>query len=381
METDLATRYATVLKKTQGKTLIAVSKDQPIEVIHALYLLGHRDFGENYAQELIAKAGGASVNIRWHFIGHLQTNKVKSIIPHVSCIHSVDSEKLAREIAKRWRECSRTGRLPIFLEVNIDQEKSKSGILEKETPAIAAKIAAFPEIELLGLMCIPSSGYNAFDSFERLRELEKRCRPWTSGKLSMGMSEDFEEAIRAGATHLRIGTAIFGPRLSLLSHYVNSQPMTDSLIGKSLPPLTLDSSSGKPVRFPEDFKGKWSLLYFYPKDDTPGCTKQACSYRDHTADLKKIGLQLFGVSLDDLTSHDAFIQKFNLNFPLLADTEHKLSESLGVYGDQEWKGKVYKGLSRDTFLVDPDGKIREVWRKVNPETTVAETLSAAKKHF
>lgn len=146
-----------------------------------------------------------------------------------------------------------------------------------------------------------------------------------------------------------------------------------------LPRVTLLSSAGGTVTFPDDVKGKWTLIYFYPKDDTPGCTKQACSYRDHYAEFKKLGITLFGVSLDDLTSHNAFIQKYSLNFPLLADTQHELSEALGVYGDQEWKGKTFKGLSRDTVLIDPQGKVRQAWRKVNPETTMQETLDAIKR--
>ena len=157
--------------------------------------------------------------------------------------------------------------------------------------------------------------------------------------------------------------------------------MSDSMLGKELPHVTLASSQGGNVVFPADFKGKWTLVYFYPKDDTPGCTKQACAYRDNLEQFKTAGIQLFGVSTDDLQSHGSFISKFSLNFPLLADTEHKLSEALGVYGDQTWGEKTYKGLSRDTFLINPDGKITEVWRKVSPATTMEETLAAAKKHM
>lgn len=156
--------------------------------------------------------------------------------------------------------------------------------------------------------------------------------------------------------------------------------MTDTCVGKMLPHVALPSSTGGTVTLPDDFKGKWTLLYFYPKDDTPGCTVQACQYRDHKADSERIGVHLYGVSLDDLTSHDAFAKKFSLNFPLLADTAHALSEALGVYGDQTWNGKTFKGLSRDTFLIGPEGQIRHVWRKVSPSTTVEETLSEAKRY-
>ncbi|EMJ63379.1 peroxiredoxin [Leptospira sp. P2653] len=155
--------------------------------------------------------------------------------------------------------------------------------------------------------------------------------------------------------------------------------MSDSMLGTNLPTISLESTEGKNVKLPEDIAGSWTLLYFYPKDDTPGCTKQACSYRDNIGEFKKIGAKVYGVSLDNLDSHGNFIQKYSLNFPLLSDPDHKLSEALGVYGDQEWKGKVFKGLSRDSFLISPNGKIQKVWRKVDPATTVEETLQEISK--
>ncbi|EMF82143.1 redoxin [Leptospira weilii serovar Topaz str. LT2116] len=155
--------------------------------------------------------------------------------------------------------------------------------------------------------------------------------------------------------------------------------MSDSMLGTNLPTISLESTEGKNVKLPEDISGSWTLLYFYPKDDTPGCTKQACSYRDNIGEFKKIGAKVYGVSLDNLDSHGNFIQKYSLNFPLLSDPDHKLSEALGVYGDQEWKGKVFKGLSRDSFLISPNGKIQKVWRKVDPTTTVEETLQEISK--
>jgi peroxiredoxin Q/BCP len=155
--------------------------------------------------------------------------------------------------------------------------------------------------------------------------------------------------------------------------------MNDKLVGTKVPHVKLESSKGGMLEFPQDISGKWTLLYFYPKDDTPGCTKQACTYRDQYEEFKKRNINLFGVSLDDLHSHDAFIKKFNLNFPLLADTKHELSAALGSYGEQEWKGKKSMGLSRDTFLIDPKGEIKAVWRKVDPTTTVQETYEALQK--
>lgn len=217
-------RYRGILQKIQAAsgnarpTLIAVSKIQPIASIEALYQLGQRDFGENYVQEMVAKAQELDAkglkDIRWHFIGHLQTNKVKALIPWVHSVHAVDSEKLARELAKRWKESGRPGRLPIFIEVNIDQEESKSGLKPEETPALAEKLAQIPELSLQGLMCIPAPGTpeQGRAAFRRLKELEIRCRPHTQGQLSMGMSADFEAALQEGATQIRLGTVLFGPR-------------------------------------------------------------------------------------------------------------------------------------------------------------------------
>ncbi|EPG72647.1 redoxin [Leptospira fainei serovar Hurstbridge str. BUT 6] len=150
--------------------------------------------------------------------------------------------------------------------------------------------------------------------------------------------------------------------------------MVDKWEGKKLPDVSLESSTGGTVHLPKDAEGSWTLLYFYPKDDTPGCTKQACSYRDHLEDFRKAGAKVFGISSDSLDSHQNFINKFNISFPLLSDPHQTLSGQLGVYGDQEWQGRVFKGLSRDTFLVGPDGTIKKVWRKVDPTKTVSETL-------
>jgi peroxiredoxin Q/BCP len=130
------------------------------------------------------------------------------------------------------------------------------------------------------------------------------------------------------------------------------------------------------LQWPQELKNQWTLLYFYPKDDTPGCTKQACSYRDNISEFTKRGVKVFGVSLDDLTSHNAFAEKFSLNFPLIYDKDKALSTFLGVYGEQEWNGNKYMGLSRDTFLIDPNGVVQREWRKVNPLATVGETLQA-----
>lgn len=226
MNTELAARYRQLMRRiselsrgVRKVTLIAVSKTQPVEAIEALYSLGHRDFGENYAQELIDKASqlqSTCPGLRWHFIGHLQTNKVKAVLPFVHAIHSLDSERLAGEVDKRWRQHhSGDERLPCFLEVNIDGESSKAGVPPDSAPPLAGTIAeSYGALKLEGLMAIPAAADAATvqKSFAALRELEHKCRPHTTGGLSMGMSGDFELAIPEGATHIRVGTALFGPR-------------------------------------------------------------------------------------------------------------------------------------------------------------------------
>lgn len=156
--------------------------------------------------------------------------------------------------------------------------------------------------------------------------------------------------------------------------------MSDSWEGKKLPNVTLKSTEGNEVHLPDDLLGAWTILYFYPKDDTPGCTKQACSYRDHLAQFLSSGAKVYGISLDSIESHKDFIQKYSLTFPLLSDSEHQLSEELGVYGEQSWKGKSFLGLSRDSFLIDPQGQVAKVWRKVDPVESVASTLEAIRSH-
>lgn len=154
--------------------------------------------------------------------------------------------------------------------------------------------------------------------------------------------------------------------------------MADSIEGKQLPRLSLQATSLGKVELPDDLADGWTLLYFYPKDDTPGCTKQACAYRDDSAKFKELGVKVFGVSLDDLASHEAFTAKYTLNFPLLSDPDHRLADFFGVYGEREWQGKKFNGLSRDTFLIDPQGKVARAFRAVNPTSTAQETYDAVK---
>ncbi|MEI6462729.1 MAG: peroxiredoxin [bacterium] len=128
----------------------------------------------------------------------------------------------------------------------------------------------------------------------------------------------------------------------------------------------VDSKSEREISI-EDFKGKTTVLYFYPKDQTPGCIKEACSFRDTNSDIQSMGVQVLGVSGDDISSHIEFIKKYSLNFPLIADTERKLSMQVGSWGKKNLYGKIVVGMMRSTFIVGPDLKIVKVWPKVRAE--------------
>ena len=125
-----------------------------------------------------------------------------------------------------------------------------------------------------------------------------------------------------------------------------------------------------------DFKGKNVILYFYPRDDTPGCTKEACAFRDHFAAFKKQGAVVLGVSVDPVKAHDKFVEKYKLPFPLLADVDKKIVEAYGVWGQKVFMGRKYLGVHRVTFLIGPDGKIKKIWPKVKPEEHAEEVLAA-----
>jgi peroxiredoxin Q/BCP len=145
--------------------------------------------------------------------------------------------------------------------------------------------------------------------------------------------------------------------------------------GDAAPDFTVRDEKGNEVKL-ADFRGERVALYFYPKDDTPGCTKQACSLRDSYANLTDKNIRILGVSLDDEASHQKFIGKFNLPFTLLADADHKLSESYGVYGEKNMYGKKYMGISRTTFLIDETGKIKKIIKKPNVEQHADEIIKA-----
>lgn len=145
--------------------------------------------------------------------------------------------------------------------------------------------------------------------------------------------------------------------------------------GDKAPNFKGRNQDGKSIKL-GDFKGKKLALYFYPKDDTPGCTKQACSLRDGFADLKKVGIAVVGVSIDDERSHRKFIDKYELPFELIADTDKKIVEDYGVWGEKSMYGKKYMGTHRKTFLIDEKGKIVKVFDKVKVAEHADEVLAA-----
>ncbi len=146
-------------------------------------------------------------------------------------------------------------------------------------------------------------------------------------------------------------------------------------VGDVAPAFTVATSGGGKISL-ADYLGKNVILYFYPKDDTPGCTKEACAFRDGFADFKKRGAVVLGVSTDPVKAHDKFVEKFKLPFLLLADEDKKIVEAYGVWGEKVFMGKKYLGTHRVTFLIGPDGKIKQIWPKVKPEEHAAEVLEA-----
>lgn len=145
--------------------------------------------------------------------------------------------------------------------------------------------------------------------------------------------------------------------------------------GDAAPDFETRDAEGRTVKL-SDFRGQKVVLYFYPKDDTPGCTKEACSFRDNHSTLEASGIKVLGVSLDDEASHQAFASKYNLLFTLLSDTDRSVSEAYGVYGEQTWGDKKFMGVARKTFLIDEQGKIKKVFDKVNVEAHADEVLEA-----
>jgi thioredoxin-dependent peroxiredoxin len=145
--------------------------------------------------------------------------------------------------------------------------------------------------------------------------------------------------------------------------------------GKEAPDFELTSDSGDRVRLSQ-FRGQPVVLYFYPKDDTPGCTKQACAIRDSYDDFAETGAVVLGVSPDDEGSHVKFKEKYGLPFTLLADPDHVVSEHYGVWGERKYMGRTYMGIERSTFLIDEEGRVAKVMRRVKPDTHAQLVLDA-----
>jgi peroxiredoxin Q/BCP len=145
--------------------------------------------------------------------------------------------------------------------------------------------------------------------------------------------------------------------------------------GNAAPDFTATNTSGETIRL-KDLRGKKVVLYFYPKDDTPGCTKEACSFRDAFSEFRKQGIEVIGVSTDSEASHKKFTAKYKLPFTLLADTDHSIADAYGVYGEKKFMGRTYMGVKRMTFLIDEKGKVRKVYEKVKPEEHAREVLEA-----
>jgi hypothetical protein len=199
--------------------LVAVSKTKPLSMLQEAYEAGIRDFGENKVQELMDKIPSMPEDVRWHMIGHLQTNKVKYLVGRVAMIHSVDSLHLAEEISRQGVKQNVT--VDILVEVNVAGEESKYGVTMEEAPALVEQIAALPNIHVRGLMTIAPFTEIPEENrifFQKLKQLsidieQKSIDNVSMSVLSMGMTGDYCTAIEEGSTCVRVGTGIFGERI------------------------------------------------------------------------------------------------------------------------------------------------------------------------
>jgi len=218
IRTEIAAACARRGRDPATVRLVAVSKTHPAEAVAAARAAGQTVFGESYVQEFLAKAAALTDPVTWHFIGHLQSNKVRHLPGKVALIHSVDRLALAEEISRQWGQHGLTAE--ILLEVNLADEASKSGVSEAELELLLRRVAALPHLAVRGLMTLPPylddpEAVRPYFRrlFELARQLDALALPGVAmGELSMGMSHDFAVAIEEGATLVRIGTAIFGER-------------------------------------------------------------------------------------------------------------------------------------------------------------------------
>lgn len=205
-------------RSPESVRLVAVSKTKPAELVDEAARAGQRIFGENYVQELLEKASRVKEEVEWHFIGHLQSNKVKPLAGLVSMIHSVDRLSLAREIDRQWSKLGAC--CDVLIQVNVSGEASKSGTTTDEAVTLVRQVAGLPSLRIRGLMTMPpffDDPEGARPYFRQLRQISERIKALQipgveMDELSMGMSGDFQVAIEEGATLVRVGTAIFGGR-------------------------------------------------------------------------------------------------------------------------------------------------------------------------
>jgi pyridoxal phosphate enzyme (YggS family) len=228
---DIEGRYRAVLERVAAAceragrpsdevTVVAVSKAQPIAYIERAIAAGCLDFGENRVQEWRDKAPKLSRRIRWHFVGPLQSNKIKYLVDEISLVHSIDREKLVKTFEQRAQSAHE-----VLIEVNLGDESAKAGVAPDRVTQLILRCAKSPVVRPVGLMCIPPLGESPEDSrpyFHRLASLRAEVQQQLAAvdeelaadfrHLSMGMTGDFEVAVEEGATLVRVGTAIFGPR-------------------------------------------------------------------------------------------------------------------------------------------------------------------------
>ena len=223
---SLAERYSSVKERVASACLaanreplsvelIVITKLHPVEVASELFDLGHRHFGENRDQEAKPKAEALRAGGReatWHFVGQLQSNKVKSVLSYASAIHSIDRESLVKELGKQLENQDRE--IDGFIELNLTEDSGRGGVNEENLEALTELVLEIPRLRLRGVMAVAGLGKEPRAEFERTLQLAERVQRLapSATDLSMGMSEDFETAISMGATHIRVGSAITGPR-------------------------------------------------------------------------------------------------------------------------------------------------------------------------
>jgi pyridoxal phosphate enzyme (YggS family) len=193
-------------------TLVVVTKNHPAGLVEELIDLGHRDFGENRDQEARPKAEAVVGPARWHFVGQLQTNKVKSVLGYASFLHSLDRDSLLSEVAKRAQTP-----LDCFIELNLTADPERGGVAPENLLEFAEKTLSAQNVNLLGLMAVAGVGVDPKTDFDRALQAREKLMSLSASanQLSMGMSGDYEIAVEMGATHVRVGSAITGPRTYL----------------------------------------------------------------------------------------------------------------------------------------------------------------------